>query len=48
MLKEVFTSLDSTMTGKFSMNLIPPVFLRNTPKNVTSYSPDCYTLCVSL
>jgi len=30
------------------MNLIPPVMLRNIFKNVTSYFPDGYTLCVSL
>lgn len=48
MVKEVLISLDSTMTGKLSMNLIPPVMLRNILKNVTSYFPDGYTLCVSL
>jgi hypothetical protein len=48
MVKEVLISLDSTMTGKLSMNLIPPVTLRNILKNVTSYFPDGYTLCVSL
>jgi hypothetical protein len=47
-VKEVLISLDSTMTGKLSMNLIPPVLLRNILKNVTSYFPDGYTLCVSL
>jgi hypothetical protein len=47
-VKEVLISLDSTMTGKLSMNLIPPVMLRNILKNVTSYFPDGYTLCVSL
>jgi len=46
--KEVLNSLDSTMTGKLCMNLIPPVMLRNIFKNVTSYFPDCYTLGVSL
>ena len=29
LVKEVLISLDSTMTGKLSMNLIPPVMLRN-------------------
>jgi hypothetical protein len=48
MVKEVLISLDSTMAGKLSMNLIPPVMLRNILKNVTSYFPDGYTLCVSL
>jgi len=48
MVKEVLISLDSTMTGKLSMNLIPPVTLRNILKNVISYFPDGYTLCVSL
>jgi hypothetical protein len=48
MVKEVLISLDSTMTGRLSMNLIPPVMLRNILKNVTSYFPDGYTLCVSL
>jgi len=48
MVKEVLISLDSTMTGKFSMNLFPPVVLRNILMNVTSYFPDAYTLCVSL
>jgi len=48
MVKEVLISLDNTMTGKLSMNLIPPVILRNILKNVTSYFPDGYTLCVSL
>ena len=48
MVKEVFISLDSTMTGKLSMDLIPPVMLRNILKNVTSSFPDGYTLCVSL
>jgi len=47
MVKEVLISLDSTMTGKLSMNLIPPVTLRNILKIVTSYFPDGYTLCVS-
>jgi hypothetical protein len=37
MVKEALISLDSTMTGKLSMNLIPPVMLRNILKNVTSY-----------
>ena len=36
------------MAGKLSMNLIPPVMLRNIVKNVTSYFPDSYTLCVNL
>jgi len=36
------------MTGKLSMNIIPPVMLRNILKNVTSYFQDGYTLCVSL
>jgi len=48
MVKEVLISVDSTMTGKLSMNPIPPVILRNILKNVTSYFPDGYTLCVSL
>jgi hypothetical protein len=48
MVKEVLLSLDSTMTRKLSMNLIPPVTLRNILKNVTSYFPDGYTLCFSL
>ena len=48
MVKEVLISLDSTVTGKLSMNLIPPVMLRNILKNVTSCFPDGYTLCVSL
>jgi hypothetical protein len=38
LVKEVLISLDSTMAGKFSMNLIPPVMLRNILKNVASYS----------
>jgi len=42
--KEVLISLDSTMTGKLSMNFIPPVLLKNILKNVTSYFPDGYTL----
>jgi hypothetical protein len=45
MVKEVLISLDSTMTGKLSMNLIPPVMIRNIPRNVSSYFPDGYTLC---
>jgi len=36
------------MTGKLSMDLIPLVMSRNILKNVTSYFPDGYTLCVSL
>jgi len=48
MVKETLNSLDSTMTGKLSMNLIPPTVLRNILKNVTSYLPDGYTLCASL
>jgi len=48
MVKKVLISLDITMTGKWSMNLIPPVTLRNILKNVTSYFPDGYTLCVNL
>jgi hypothetical protein len=48
MVKEVLISLDSTMTGKLSRNLIPAVMLRNNLKNATSYFPDGYTLCVSL
>jgi hypothetical protein len=48
MVKKVLISLDSTMTGKLSMNLIPPAMLRNILKNVTSYFPDGYTLCASL
>jgi hypothetical protein len=42
---KVLISLENTMTGKLSMNLIPPVMLRNNLKNVTSYFPDGYTLC---
>ena len=48
MVMAVLISLDSTMTGKLSMNLIPPVTLSNILKNVISYFPDGYTLCVSL
>jgi hypothetical protein len=48
MVKEVLIFLDSTMTGKLSMNLIAPVTFRNISKNVTSYLPDGYILCVSL
>ena len=48
MVEEVLISVDSTMTRKLSMNPIPPVILRNILKNVTSYFPDGYTLCVSL
>jgi hypothetical protein len=48
MVREVLISLDSTMKGKLSVNLIPPTMLRNVLKNVTSYFPDSYTLCVSL
>ena len=48
LVKEVLISLDSTIIGKLSMNLISPVMLRNILKNVTSYFPDGYTLCVSL
>jgi hypothetical protein len=47
-VKEVLISLDNTMTGRLSMNLIPPVMLRNILKNVTTYFPDGYTICVSL
>jgi len=47
-VKEVLISLDSTMKGKLSVNLIPPAMLRNMLKNVTSYFPCGYTLCVSL
>ena len=36
------------MTGKLSMNLIPPFMLRKIFKNVTSYFPGGYTLCVAL
>jgi hypothetical protein len=45
--KEVLISLDSTMTGRLSMNLIQPVMLRNIFKNVTSCFPDGCILCVS-
>ena len=48
MVKVVLISFDSNMTRKFSMNLIPPVMLRNILKNVTSYFSGGYTLCVSL
>jgi hypothetical protein len=48
MVKEVLICLDSTMTGKLYMNLIPPVMLRNILKNVTSYFPGGYNLRVSL
>ena len=48
LVKEVLISWDSTMTGKLSMNLIPPVMVRNILKNVSSYFPDGYTLYVSL
>jgi hypothetical protein len=48
MVKEVFISLDSTITGILSMDLIPPVMLRNILKNMTSYFTDGYTLCVGL
>jgi len=41
MVKEVLNSLESTMTRKLSMNLIPPVMLRNILKNMI-------ILCVSL
>lgn len=40
--------MDSTMTGKLSMNSIQSVMLRNVFKNVTSYFRDGYTLCASL
>jgi hypothetical protein len=48
MVKEVLISLDSTMTGKLSMNLIPRVMLKNILKNVTFYFPDGYIICFSL
>jgi len=48
LVKEVLISLDSTMTMKLHMNLIPSVMLRDILKNVTSYFPDGYTLRVSL
>ena len=48
MVKEVLISLDSTMRGKLSVNLIPPAMLRNIFKNVTFYFLDSYTLCVNL
>jgi hypothetical protein len=48
MVKDILISLDSTMTGKLSMNLVPSVMLRNILKNVTSYFPDGYTLCANL
>jgi hypothetical protein len=44
MVKEGLIPLNSTMTGKLSMNLIPPVTLRTILKNVTCYFPDGYTL----
>jgi hypothetical protein len=47
-VKEMLDSLDSTMTGKLSMNLISPTVLKSILKNVTSYFPDGYTLCVSM
>ena len=34
MVKEVLISLDSTMAGKLSMNLIAPVMLRNILSNI--------------
>jgi hypothetical protein len=43
MVKNNMISLNSTITGKLSMNLIPPVTLRNILKNVTSYFPYGYT-----
>ena len=50
MVKEVLISLDSTVRGKLSVNLISPTtsMLRNIFKHVTSYVPDGYTLCISL
>jgi len=48
LVKEGLISLDISMTGKLSMNIIPPVTLRNILKNVTSYFPSGYTLCVNL
>ena len=48
LVKDFLISLDSTMTPKLSLNLIPPVMLRNILKNVTSYFLDGYSLCVSL
>jgi len=47
-VKEVLISLDNTMRGRLSVNLISPTRLRNILKNVTSYFPYCYTSCVSL
>ena len=38
MVREVLISLDSTMKGKLSVNLIPPPMLRNILKNVTLIS----------
>jgi hypothetical protein len=46
--KRGFDFLGGTMTGKFSVNLIPPVMLRNILKYMTSYFPDGYALCDSL
>jgi hypothetical protein len=43
MVKKNMIYLNSTITGKLSMNLIPPVTLRNNFKNVTTYFPDGYT-----
>ena len=43
LVKEVLISLASTMTGKLSVNAIPPVTVRNILKNVTSYLPAGYT-----
>ena len=48
LVKRVLISLDSTMRGKLSVNMISPTVLRNILKNVTSYFPDGYTLCISL
>lgn len=47
-VKEIWISLDIFMTGKLSINLIPPVMLWNILKNVTYYFPDGYSLCASL
>jgi hypothetical protein len=48
MVRETLISLDNSMRGKLSMNLISPVMLRNIFRNVTSYLPDGYSLCTSL
>jgi hypothetical protein len=43
-IKDTLSGLDSTMVGKFSVNLISPTTLQSVLRSIIAHLPDGYTL----